>query len=91
MRPEATCKYIKGRAPTTIALCLATLNAKKACDTIAALPEKIRVEVLVRLANLEKVDKRYLDEIESVIREQLENVGFIEGSRWWRGGSCKHL
>ena len=72
---------LRGEHPQTIALCLATLNPKKACDTIAALPERVRVEVLVRLANLEKVDKRYLDEIESVIKEQLEDIGFTKGSQ----------
>lgn len=72
---------LRGEHPQTIALCLSTLNPKKACDTIAALPERVRVEVLVRLASLERVDKRYVDEIENVIKEQLENIGFTKGSQ----------
>jgi len=79
--PRLLANTLKGEHPQTIALVLSTLHAKKACDTIAALPEKIHTEVVVRMANLEKVDKRFVNEIESVIREQLENVGGFEGSQ----------
>jgi flagellar motor switch protein FliG len=36
-------------------------------------------EVMMRMAHLERVDKQTLLDIENVLREQLESVGFAEG------------
>jgi flagellar motor switch protein FliG len=58
---------------------LSILSSKKACEAIAALPDKIQGEVIMRMAHLERVDKQVLLEIENVLKEQLESVGFEEG------------
>ena len=70
---------IRGEHPQTIALIFSILSSKKACESIALLPDKIQSEVIVRMANMERVDKKVLLEIENVLREQLVSVGFGEG------------
>ena len=45
------------------------------------LPEKIHREIIMRMANLEKVDKKIIEEVETVLREQLESFGGAEGKQ----------
>ncbi len=77
--PRILANIIKGEHPQTIALVLSTLNNKKAGEAIASLPERIQGDVVVRMAFLEKVDTKVLEEIENVLREQLESIGVVEG------------
>jgi flagellar motor switch protein FliG len=77
--PKLLANVLRGEHPQTIALVLSTLGSKKAGDAISALPERIQTEVIMRMANLEKVDMSVLAEVESVIREQLENIGELLG------------
>ncbi|MCX5807209.1 MAG: flagellar motor switch protein FliG [Proteobacteria bacterium] len=79
--PRALANTIRGEHPQTVALILSILNSKKACEAIAVLPETIQSEVMMRMAHLERVDKQVLLEIENVLREQLESVGFAEGKQ----------
>lgn len=69
---------IKGEHPQTISLIVSLLSPKKACDVISALPEKIQGDVMMRMANLGRVDKNILLEIENTIREQLQDIGVGE-------------
>jgi flagellar motor switch protein FliG len=70
---------VRGEHPQTVALVLSILNSKKACEAISVLPENMQSEVMMRMAHLERVDKQTLLDIENVLREQLESVGFAEG------------
>ena len=79
--PKLLANVLRGEHPQTIALVLSTLGPKKAGDAISALPERIQAEVIMRMANLEKVDMIFLSEVEGVIREQLENIGAAEGKQ----------
>jgi len=77
--PKVLANIMKGEHPQTIALVLSTLGNKKAGEAIVALPEKVQSDVIVRMAFLEKVDTKVLEEIENVLREQLESIGVVEG------------
>jgi flagellar motor switch protein FliG len=79
--PKLLANVLRGEHPQTIALVLSTLGSKKAGDAISALPERVQTEVIMRMANLEKVDMSVLAEVESVIKEQLENIGGAEGKQ----------
>ncbi|MCX8022126.1 MAG: flagellar motor switch protein FliG [Syntrophorhabdaceae bacterium] len=70
---------LRGEHPQTIALVFSVLSSKKACEAIANLPENLQGEVIMRMAKLEKVDNNILLEVENIIREQIESVGFVEG------------
>ncbi|NLT23397.1 MAG: flagellar motor switch protein FliG [Syntrophorhabdus sp.] len=73
---------IREEHPQTMALVLSVLGTKKAGDAISCLPERVQADVVVRMANLEKVDLKILSEVESVIRDQLEStMGGAEGKQ----------
>lgn len=80
--PRVLANVLREEHPQTIALVLSTLGTKKAGEAITSLPERHQTEVVVRMANLEKVDLNILSEVESVIREQLEStMGGVEGKQ----------
>ena len=69
---------IKGEHSQTISLIVSLLSSKKACEVIGMLPENLQGDVITRMANLGRVDKNVLLEIEGVIREQLQDLGVGE-------------
>ncbi len=80
--PRVLANLLRGEHPQTIALVFSTLGTKKAGDAISSLPDRFQTEVILRMANLEKVDLSILAEVESVIREQLETtLGGAEGKQ----------
>jgi flagellar motor switch protein FliG len=72
---------LRGEHPQTIALVLSILSIKKACDLVTYLPEKIHRDVVSRMAYLEKVDKKIIQDVENVLKEQLETTGVVEGKQ----------
>ena len=72
---------LRGEHPQTIALVLSILSIRKACDLVTYLPEKIHRDVVSRMAYLEKVDKKIIEDVENVLKEQLETTGAVEGKQ----------
>ena len=77
--PRLLANTVRGEHPQTIALIFSTLNSKKACEAIGFLPAKIQGEVVTRMAYMERVDQAVLRDIENVLRDELQSVGFGEG------------
>ncbi|MCX7965786.1 MAG: flagellar motor switch protein FliG [Syntrophorhabdaceae bacterium] len=73
--PRLLATNIKGEHPQTIALIVSLLPPKKACEVIGALPGNIQGDVITRMANLGRVDKNILLDVEDIIREQLQDLG----------------
>jgi flagellar motor switch protein FliG len=72
---------LRGEHPQTVALVLSILSVKKARDLVTYLPEKIHRDVLSRMAYLEKVDKKIIEDVENILKEQLEATGAVEGKQ----------
>jgi flagellar motor switch protein FliG len=79
--PKMLATVLRGEHPQTIALVFSMLGSKRAGEAIAALPDRTQGDVVMRMAYLEKVDMDVIDEIEEVIRQQLEGTGSAEGKR----------
>ncbi len=80
--PRMLANVIREEHPQTMALVLSILGTKKAGEAISCLPDRVQTDVVVRMANLEKVDLTILAEVENVIREQLEStMGGAQGKR----------
>jgi flagellar motor switch protein FliG len=58
-------------------LILAHLDSKKCGDTLKLLPEGIHTEVLLRMANLDAVQPEIIDEIDDVLRLEVQAMGSI--------------
>ncbi|NBQ52861.1 MAG: flagellar motor switch protein FliG [Proteobacteria bacterium] len=69
--------FIRNEHPQTIALILAHLDARKCGDTIKLLPESIRTEILIRIASLDAVAPEIIDEIDDVLRAEINALGSI--------------
>ena len=69
--------FIRNEHPQTSALILAHLDSRKCGDTLKLLPESMRTEILIRIANLDAVAPEIIDEIDDVLRAEIQAMGSI--------------
>lgn len=75
--PKTLANFIRNEHPQTIALILAHLDPKKCGETLKLLPEGQHTEILLRIANLEAVAPEIIDEIDDVLRNEIQAMGSI--------------
>ncbi len=82
---KALGNFIRNEHPQTIALILAHIDSGKSAQIISEFPEPLQQDVILRIADLENVPINILDEVETVLREEIKAQGPV-GSRQ-AGGS----
>ena len=75
--PRTLAGFIRNEHPQTIALILAHLEPQKFGETLKLLPEALHTEILLRIANLDAVAPELIDEIEDVLRQEVQAMGSI--------------
>ncbi len=75
--PRTLATFIRNEHPQTIALILAHLESRKCGETIKLLPENIHTEVILRIANLDSVSPEIIEEIDEVLRDEVQRMGNI--------------
>lgn len=75
INPQQLSKFIQNEHPQTIALILAHLSASQAAELISALPEDMRTEIVIRMANLEEISPDIVKKIAGVLDQKLEALG----------------
>ena len=75
LAPETLVNFISNEHPQTIALILANLNNQSAAEVIKHLPEDIQSEVIKRIAKLDTVPDEIIDEIQSVLEDEVSRLG----------------
>lgn len=75
--PRSLANFIRNEHPQTIALILAHLDNKKCGEVLKILPEAIHTEVLLRIANLDPVQPEIIDEIDDVLRQEVQAMGTV--------------
>ncbi len=75
INPQQLSKFIQDEHPQTIALILAHLSASQAAELISALPEDMRTEIIIRMANLEDISPDIVKKIAGVLDRKLEALG----------------
>lgn len=73
--PQQLAKFIQDEHPQTIALILSHLDSTQAAALIASLPAEVRLEVITRMAALERVSPESVRTIATVVRQKLRNLG----------------
>lgn len=73
--PQQLSKFIQSEHPQTIALILAHLNATQAGELIASLPESLRADVAMRMANLQEISPEVVRRISLILEQKLESLG----------------
>lgn len=75
--PRTLANFIRGEHPQTIALILAHLDPKKCGEALKLLPESLHTEIMLRIASLEAVAPEIIDEIDEVLRNEIQSMGSI--------------
>jgi len=73
--PQQLSKFIQSEHPQTIALILAHLNTTQAAELIASLPEAMRADVAMRMANLQEISPEVVRRISLILEQKLEALG----------------
>ncbi len=79
--PKVLVNFLRNEHPQTVALVLSVLDNNQAANILAELKEEIQVEVVMRMAELDKVSPDVLVEIDRVLQEELLSVEGMEGQR----------
>lgn len=82
--PQQLAKFIHSEHPQTIALILSHLNPPQAAGLLSSLPEQIRADVSMRMANLDQISPDIIAKIATLIGAKLRELG--EMSRQSTGG-----
>ncbi len=75
--PTQLSKFIQNEHPQTIALVLAHLNPPQAASLINSLPEKLRGDVVLRMASLEQISPEIISKITSNLSQRLQSLGDV--------------
>ncbi len=73
--------FLRSEHPQTIALILAHLDPKKFGETLKLLPESLHTELIIRISNLEAVSPEIIDEIDEVLRNEIQRMGSVSSQR----------
>ncbi len=79
--PRVIASFIKAEHPQTVALILAHLEPEKSAQILGLLPEGIQADVVLRIADLDRVPREMINEIENVLESELKTTGGMESQR----------
>jgi flagellar motor switch protein FliG len=79
--PPVLVNFLRNEHPQTIALVLAVLENTQAAAILGELKEDQRIEVVMRMSELDKVSPEILVDIDRVLQEELLSVEGMEGQR----------
>jgi len=80
MDPRAIVEVIRLEHPQIISVVLASLDSEQAAEILSLLPEKVRVDVLLRIATLDRLQPTALQELNEVIEKQFSGNTSIKSS-----------
>ncbi len=81
LEPKILVNFLRNEHPQTVALVLAVLEHTQSAAILADLKEEVQVEVVMRMAELDKVSPEILVEVDRVLQEELLSVEGMEGQR----------
>lgn len=73
--PQQLAKFIHNEHPQTIALILSHLNASQAAGLLISLPQELRADVALRMANLDQISPEIVSKIATIIGQRLKSLG----------------
>ena len=79
--PKTLANFLRSEHPQTIALILSHLDPKKFGETLKMLPESLHTELILRIANLESVSPEIIDEVDDVLRDEIQRMGSVTSQK----------
>ncbi len=80
MDPRAILEVIKLEHPQIISVVLSYLDSEQAAEVLSLLPEKVRSDVLLRIATLDRLQPSALHELNEVIEKQFSGNSHLKSS-----------
>jgi len=80
MDPRAVVEVIRLEHPQIISVVLSYLDSEQAAEVIGLLPEKVRLDVLLRVATLDRLQPSALEELNNVIEKQFKGNTAVKSS-----------
>lgn len=81
LEPKILVNFLRNEHPQTVALLLAVLEHTQAAAILSELKEETQIEVIMRMAELDKVSPEILVDVDRVLQEELLSVEGMEGQR----------
>ena len=81
LEPKVVANFLGNEHPQTAAIVLAHLETAMAGATLRELPEEMRMEVVYRLATLERVSPHVLRDLDEALQAEFRSSGAVSGSK----------
>jgi len=80
METRAVADLVRNEHPQIVAIVIAYLDPDQAADVLAQLPERMRSDVLMRVARLDGIQPAALRELDEIMEKQFSGAGNIKSS-----------
>ncbi len=80
METRAVADLVRNEHPQIVSIVLAYLDPEQAAEVIALLPERMRSDVLVRIARLDGIQPSALRELDEIMEKQFSGGGNLKSS-----------
>ena len=88
LAPKVIASFIRKEHPQTAAIILAHLDGNAASQTLRELPEAQRMEIVHRLATLERVSPRVIRDLDNALKKEFKSLQRCRERNWavskWR-------
>jgi flagellar motor switch protein FliG len=91
LEPRAIASFLVNEHPQTAAIVIAHLETLMASQTIREMPEENRMEVIHRLATLERVSPQIIRELDEALQAEFRSSGAISGSKLGGVETAAHI
>ncbi len=81
LEPKVIVNFLANEHPQTIAVILAHLDPDFSASVLSELPERLQADVMLRIANLEKISPDIVSEIDRVLEEELFAVEMSDATK----------
>jgi flagellar motor switch protein FliG len=81
LEPKVIVNFLSNEHPQTIAVILAHLEPSHAAQILEELNDKLQADVMLRIANLEKISPEIVAEIDRVLEEELFSVEMSDATK----------
>ncbi len=81
LEPKVIVNFLSNEHPQTIAVILAHLEPDLAAEILSELDDKLQSDVMLRIANLEKISPEIVAEIDRVLEEELFSVEMSDATK----------
>lgn len=81
LEPKVLVNFLRNEHPQTVALVLSVLEPTQSAQILMEFSEDVQVEVMMRMAELDKVSPEILVDVDRVLQDELLSVEGMEGQR----------